>query len=110
MSMLPLGGLVGSLAGSPLAQTRGGAVEQQQAADVAQQRLQEAAQKADAAAGIGTTQEDAQTSERDADGRRLWEAETKKRTAASDDTARPQSPPRAKDPTGQSGGKLDLSG
>ena len=78
---------------------------------LAQNRQVDADQKAELAAGIGQTEQDQESSERDADGRRLWE----------DPSTRPRSSPeklaelaaaarQSKDATGQSGTKLDLTG
>jgi hypothetical protein len=59
------------------------------------------------AAGIGQTDgEDHQTADRDADGRRAWEIPPQKN--AEGDPA--DEPPQVKDPSGQSGGTIDLSG
>ena len=65
--------------------------------------------KAEMAAGIGETDgKDHETAERDADGRRLWEfRRPEAKSDAADDV---ENPPPAKDPTGQSGNVLDLSG
>jgi hypothetical protein len=83
------------------------------ASTTAPQRAAETAERAENAAGIGQTEEDSQTSERDADGRRPWEkAATDKKTTAKkpDDVATDPSSPLAKDPTGDCGGQLDLVG
>jgi hypothetical protein len=112
MSVGPLAGLAGSVAGSPLAQTKGAEPERAGQETVAQQRVTDSEQKADAAAGIGETDgEDHEAAERDADGRRLWEppADPKNAQQAADQTGPP--PQRqSKDATGQSGNLLDLSG
>lgn len=112
MSVGPAGGIVGSAAGSPLAQSQGAEPERARQDAVAQQRRIESDQKADSAAGIGETDgEDHETSERDADGRRLWEQPPEAENAddAQQDSGAP--PQRvSKDATGQSGNLLDLSG
>ena len=109
MSVGPLGGIAGSLAGSPLAQTSGSETERARHDSGAQQRRIENDQKAESAAGIGETDgEDHEAADRDADGRRLWELPPDK-----DSPGDPNAPPPApgpKDPTGNSGGLLDLSG
>ena len=111
MSVGPLGGIVGSVAGSPLAQSKGSDVERAQQDAANQARRTAANQKAESAAGIGEADgEDHETADRDADGRRLWEAQPE---AASDDapaqdTHSEQAP--AKDASGQRGNLLDLSG
>jgi hypothetical protein len=64
--------------------------------------------KAENAAGIGTTEGDEGVGDRDADGRRLWERPPK-RNDADDDEVSPTDG-RLKDPTGQSGSLLDLTG
>src|SRR6478752_839497 len=68
-----------------------------------------AAEHAADAAGIGRTEEDSQTSERDADGRRLWERTTSNKKP-SDPTTDATTPVISKDPTGLCGGQLDLVG
>jgi hypothetical protein len=107
MSVGPLTGLIGSLAGTPLAQTKGSEVERAQQDSAAQQRRAVSDQKADNASGIGETDgQDHETGERDADGRRLWERPTAGQTHRE---ATPE-PPLSKDASGQSGNLLDLSG
>jgi hypothetical protein len=78
-----------------------------------QSRAVTADEHAESAAGIGQTEEDSGTTDRDADGRRLWENTRRKKTAAP--AATPTSseiplPPISKDPTGASGNQLDLVG
>lgn len=86
---------------------------QKQAADQARQAQTD--QKAEAAAGVGETEQDQETSDRDADGRRLWEG-SQRDDDSGDETSADTNPdatgsrPRSKDPTGMSGGNLDLSG
>ena len=112
MSIGPSGGIAGSVAGSPLAQTKGAEPERAQQDVGAQQRRIESDQKADSAAGIGETDgEDHETAERDADGRRLWEAPPEDSDAEQTEEQSGSPPPRqSKDTTGQSGNLLDLSG
>ena len=63
-----------SAAGSPLAQTKGAALERAQEEVGAEQRRLYHDRKAEAAAGVGEPDgEDHQTAQRDADGRRPWE-------------------------------------
>jgi hypothetical protein len=110
MSMVPLGGLLSSTAGTALSQATGSDTERTQKEGVSQRRSADADQHAEKSAGIGQTEQDQQTGERDADGRRLWEqAVVPKKapeTAAESDGDSRQS----KDATGQSGTKLDLVG
>lgn len=54
-------------------------------------------------------QEDAETNERDADGRRLWEEPPQSGKKQDDDQEQPPRQ-RAKDPRGESGTSLDLMG
>ena len=109
MNVGPLG-MIGSIAGSPLAQTKGSDIDKNKTDTGNQQRQVETNLKAEAAEGIGTTQEDSETSDRDADGRRLWELDGTARKAAAEETSEEYTPPQAKDPTGERGGTLDLSG
>ena len=110
MSVGPLGGIAGSAAGSPLAQTQGSDVERAGQDTSNQQRRIQNEQKAESAAGIGETDgEDHETAQRDADGRRLWEEPpgTRETTEAGEDAAAPR---QSKDASGQSGNRLDLTG
>lgn len=110
MSVGPMGGLPASAAGAPLAQTKGSDVDRAQQDSAAQQRRVQTDQKAEMAAGIGETDgEDHATGERDADGRRLWEQMPGgSEPNGAEENGADQS--RVKDPTGQSGSLLDLSG
>ena len=107
MSVGSLGGLIGSAAGVPLSQTGGSEAERASRETAAQSRHADGAARSEKAAGIGTTEQDQQASERDADGRRLWEAppEAKKEEPAADDGDR-----QSRDPSGQCGTHLDLTG
>ena len=101
-------GIVGSLAGTALTQKAAEVDKiQRDAADAARQT--DAAARAESAQGIGQTEEESEASERDADGRRLWERQQKKQTEE-EQTA--STPPEilAKDPEGISGGVVDLTG
>lgn len=110
MSVGPLGGVFTSVAGSPLAQTAGADTDRTRQATANQQRQIQAHEKAEAAAGIGKPDgEEHETSERDADGRRMWEFGRPVQSAAEGE-ALPPAPPLSKDATGESGNQLDLSG
>ncbi|MFW5692816.1 MAG: hypothetical protein ACOCWL_01235 [Thermoguttaceae bacterium] len=109
MSVGPASGIAASAAGSPLAQTHGSEVDRARGDAAAQQRKIRNEQKAEDAAGIGETDgDDHQAEDRDADGRRLWEESPQPGKDAAD--APDAAEPRGKDPTGQSGNLLDLSG
>jgi hypothetical protein len=101
-------GVIGGLAGLPVAQNKGSEVERSQHDTVARQRQSQGDLSAEQAAGIGATGEDNQASDRDADGRRLWERPLDQ---SADDGDQPQgaSPPASTDSTGQSGTQLDLT-
>jgi hypothetical protein len=108
--MIPIGGMLSSAAGASLSQTAGSETERLKDS-ATQQRVASAEQKAADSAGIGLTEQDQESSERDADGRRLWEGppEGQKKAVVSEveiETLSRQS----KDPTGQSGTQLDLTG
>jgi hypothetical protein len=111
MSVGPLGGIAGTVAGTPLAQTKGSEVERAQQDVKNQQRRVQNNLRAENAAGIGEADgEDHETAERDADGRRFWEEsqgppDSQQAGAEADATRR-----RAKDATGKTGSLLDLSG
>ncbi len=110
MSMGPLG-IVGSAAGSQLSQAKGTDSDRVAKEVSDQSRKTDGASKAQAADGVGQTDEQEQTSERDADGRRLWE-----KTGGLDPNdaesghADERPPTQSKDAIGQSGNRLDLSG
>ncbi len=101
-------GLAGSLAATPLPQKAADADKTVRDA-VDQSRFTQAARQAEAAAGIGQTEEDSQASERDADGRRFWEQPPAKRPpAAQDAQSETSQTPLSKEPSGETGGELDL--
>lgn len=103
-------GLIGSLAGAPLAQAKGSDIDRSKEGAGNHQRQVDAVERATAAAGIGVTQEDSQASDRDADGRRLWETDPHSPASAEAAAAPSTDAPRAKDPAGIAGQQLDLSG
>lgn len=105
MNVGSMGGVMGSAAGAPLAQTSGSETERTQKDAAVSQRQGIHEKKAADAAGIGTTEQDQEASERDADGRRFWEHAEKK-----PDEPASEAPRQAKDPTGASGTSLDLTG
>ena len=78
-----------------------------------QSRAATADEHAENAAGIGQTEEDSQSADRDADGRRLWEKPTRPKkpdaTVATPALTDPASH-LSKDPTGSCGNELDLLG
>ena len=108
MSIASLG-IAGSLAGTALPQ-RAAESEKAQRETAEQVRAADATQQAENAAGIGQTEEDSQTSERDADGRRLWEEQRRTKAKAAEPEPQLSSVPLAKDPTGARGSQLDLLG
>lgn len=114
MSIGPLGGILGSAAGAPLSQTQGSESERTRSDNATQARQADADKKAEQTAGVGQTQEDQATSDRDADGRRLWEAPEEKSKDDQEEQAVADSeaptPKKSKDPTGASGSSLDLLG
>jgi hypothetical protein len=107
MSIGPLG-TIGSLAATPLPQ-RVAEVDKAERETTDRARAAQGERAAEAAAGIGETEEDSQASERDADGRRLWEAPPAK-VSAEETSAVDASPQLSKDPSGESGSELDLVG
>jgi type II secretory pathway pseudopilin PulG len=102
-------GIVGGLAGTALPQ-RAAETDRVQRETVEQTRATEANEQAENAAGIGQTEEDSQTSERDADGRRMWEEPQRPTKHVSAEQAMEPHAPLAKDPSGDCGGQLDLVG
>jgi hypothetical protein len=108
--MVPLGGVVGSSAGAPLSQAAGSESERVQKDTLALGRQIDAQQSAEQAAGIGHTDEDQESSERDADGRRPWEFPAKRGQAPSTTEPADAATRQSKDATGQCGKQLDLTG
>ncbi len=103
-----------SIAATPLAQTQGSDVDRAALETAGQARQVANDLKAENAAGVGQTDgEEHQSSDRDADGHRLWEntpGKPAKHASAAADQSPPAVPPASKDPTGQSGNQLDLTG
>jgi hypothetical protein len=110
MSIGPLPGLIPSVAGAPLAQAKGADAERTQQDTVSHDRQLQGELRSEAAAGIGAADgEEKAASERDADGRRLWEAPLG--PAPKSDSPADEEPSRAsRDATGARGQELDLSG
>jgi hypothetical protein len=109
MSVIP-GGLAGALAGAPLAQTKGSEIERTQQDVETRQRLAVSQAKAADAAEIAAADgEDTKAEDRDADGRRFWERPAAPAQPA-DESVVPSAPHQVKDPHGESGGQLDLTG
>ena len=106
MSIGSLGG-VSSLSASPTTQ-RSSDTEKTQAATTEKARVDSAAEYAEQASGIGETKEESESSDRDADGRRIWEFSEKKKQDEAEAEADRMA--KSKDPTGTSGGTLDLMG
>jgi hypothetical protein len=111
MSVGPMG-LIGSIAGTPLSQTKGSETEKGVDDTARQARSSQAQQQAEKASGIGQTEEDSEANDRDADGRRIWEDGRQESPDEPEDEegAPPSQTPQSKDPTGMSGNTLDLSG
>ncbi|MGY8770890.1 MAG: hypothetical protein ACKVH8_20965 [Pirellulales bacterium] len=114
MSVGPMGGgIVASLAASQLAQNSSSEVNKNQQETNNQARQVDASEKAEKATGVGDPEQSEQTSDRDADGRRLLErSQNPDEQAIEENSADTEEskPAGAKDPTGQRGGTLDLSG
>ena len=99
----------------PIGNTAGLSGSQNDAAN--QVRRTQADQKAQRAEGLGATDSDAETSDRDADGRRLWELaqqssdeDAAHQEAAQDEPGETGAARQSKDAAGESGGLLDLTG
>jgi hypothetical protein len=99
-----------SAAGVPLSQTKGAETERAQHQATAAERKGHADAKAESASGVGLTEGDQETSERDADGRRLWEETPGPQNSAVEEETTEPEPQRSKDASGQAGHQLDLMG
>ena len=107
MNVVPLGGIISGAAGAPLAQVNGSETERTQRDGTIRERRVTTEKTAEAAQGIGTTDADQETSERDADGRMFWEQPAEKELNKDEVAAEAR---QAKDPSGSSGNALDLTG
>ena len=94
----------------PLGNTAGLSGSQNDAASALRRTTSD--QKAKRAEGLGATDADKETSDRDADGRRLWEFGRNKDDSdkTSEESGQTHAPRQSKDATGESGGLLDLTG
>ncbi len=99
-----------SSAAPPLSQTKGSETERAQKDAIAGQRQADSEKKAEKASGVGETTEDQGVSERDADGRRLWEQAQDEAATEAEKAAAGEPSRQAKDPSGNSGNALDLTG
>jgi hypothetical protein len=106
--------MIGSAAGSPLQQAKGSDSERMQGEAANQTRQTKGEQQAEMAAGVGHTEQHEHASDRDADGRRLWEDMSGEEQEAEEDSSAESpsddSPSQSKDYTGQAGTRLDLQG
>ncbi|MFT5527054.1 MAG: hypothetical protein ACI9HK_005036 [Pirellulaceae bacterium] len=111
MSTGPMG-MIGSAAGTHLSQTKGSDTQRAQQDTETQQRQVDSDKKAENAAGLAEADQQSETSERDADGRKLWESQTQPnaKNEQEDSADSPPPPPQSKDPAGVRGNNLDLSG
>lgn len=107
MSIASLG-IMGGLASTAGAQ-RAADTQRVDSETTDQTRAAAANEHAENAAGIGQTEEDAGTTDRDADGRRPWE-NTRRKKADPTPNSIESTAPASKDPTGACGGQLDLVG
>jgi len=110
MSVGPMSGVLGSAAGAPLSQTAGSEAERAKKDAAATQRQVDSDTKAEKSAGIGETEADQGPSERDADGRKLWEADPAAVESTAKQATEPEPPRQVKDLKGESGSSLDLTG
>jgi type II secretory pathway pseudopilin PulG len=110
MSIASLG-IIGGLA-TTTAPQRAQETDRAERQSVDQDRTLETAERAENAAGIGQTEEDSQSSDRDADGRRLWEKPNRPKNSDPATAPAPTEPAShlSKDPTGSCGNELDLLG
>lgn len=108
MSIASLG-IASSLASSALTQRT---AETDKSAREASDQLRaiESVESAARAGGIGQTEQDSEASDRDADGRRLWEETAPASKRATEPTDENVGEGASKDPSGACGGLLDLVG
>ena len=101
-------GITSSLAGSPQSQSSGTDVVQRQQKASNCARDLHVDRKAESASGIGETEPDESTSDRDADGRRLWESTPPADGQSADLADQDHSPSRGT--ADEKGQHLDLNG
>ncbi len=108
------GGMIGSpvnIAAGQVAQTGGSQADQTRPIAANQSRRAQAEQHAELVAGVGQTEQDESTADRDADGRRPWEFPP---TAKSEQSSLPEDDslqtPISRDASGERGQTLDLLG
>ncbi len=108
MSIGPLN-TISSIAASPITQAT--AADADRIVQEVNHRVREAAgqRAAERAEGIGVTEEEQAAGDRDADGRRIWEPTAKKSDELPGEVAA-NTAAVAKDPSGDRGSQLDLSG
>ena len=109
MSVDATGGIPGSAAGSPLAQSSGLDVARAQHAATSQKHHSAMAAQAVGAEGIAEADgEDHRSDQRDPDGRRIWILDASKRAAADPGSLSEVPGPPSAD--GNCGGRLDVTG
>lgn len=106
--------LSASLAGSILPQTKGTETDRAVRESADKARELKSVQRAEVASDVGETDDDVETTDRDADGRQLLERRTKQPSAEvvaveTNETAN-SNLPHVKDPTGEIGNAIDLDG
>ncbi len=111
MNLMPIPPVLVGAAGAPSAQTKGSEVDRAGQESAVQQRQVQGEVQAEMASGIGTTEEDSGASaDRDADGRRLWEAPLQNGQKKQTDQGPGTGQRVSRDASGQCGTQLDLSG
>lgn len=116
MNIGAFSGIAGSIAGGTASQIKGTEADRTARETADRAREVDAVQRSEAAADVGEDSDDVMTGERDADGRELWERRTRDNAAAeatdetpADAVVEPELH-QSKDPTGASGGRLDITG
>ena len=109
MSIGPLG-MVGAAASAPAAQRQGSDVDRVAQDQSSQAREAASSKQAAKAEGVGETDQNHETTDRDADGRRVWERTSGNSKHHEGDPEDHTEAPRSRDATGDRGNQLDLSG
>lgn len=104
-------GMLGSIATSPLAQSKGSEIDRTKSEVANRAREAEAERLSEVASGVGETGEEKEAGDRDADGRRFWETPLDgQRSTMGESASANASILQSKDASGQSGRNVDLSG
>lgn len=100
-------GIAGSVAGGHLTQRQGSDVDRASQETANQSRQVSGEKRAEKSSGVGETEGDQEASDRDGDGHKLWEESPQPQA---DNPPSESETRQSKDPDGNTGTRLDISG